>query len=120
MEEPFTPEQLRATWLEFAEKRKIYQAEYQLLTQEYDVRGNQVVVNLHNPVQETMLNTLKSDIATFLRDKLRNTTIQVVGVLQEGTERKLVYTNREKFDHLVEKNPVLRELKDRLGLDTDF
>jgi hypothetical protein len=34
--------------------------------------------------------------------------------------KKVIYTSREKFDYLVEKNPVLKELKDRLGLDTDF
>ncbi len=34
-------------------------------------------------------------------------------------ERKL-FTTKEKFDHLAEKNPVLKEMKDRLGLDPDF
>jgi DNA polymerase-3 subunit gamma/tau len=32
----------------------------------------------------------------------------------------MLYTSREKFDYLVEKNPVLKELKEKLGLDTDF
>lgn len=35
-------------------------------------------------------------------------------------DKKVIYTNREKFDHLVEKNPKLKDLKERLGLDTDF
>jgi hypothetical protein len=120
LNEPFTPEQLKAAWMTFAEKRKLYQAEYHLLTQEYEVRDNQVIVQLYSPLQETMLNTMKSDIATFLRDTLRNSSIQVVGQLLESSERKVIYTNREKFDHLAEKNPALRELRDRLGLDTDF
>jgi len=40
--------------------------------------------------------------------------------MQEFETKKIAYTNKEKFDHLAEKNPALRELKERLGLDADF
>jgi hypothetical protein len=118
--EPFTDEQLKSCWLEFAEKRKIYQAEYQLLTQEYEIRNHQVIIHLHNPFQETLINTLRSDMTTFLREKLRNNTIQVIGELRESDEKKVIYTNREKMEHFIEKNPKIKELRDRLGLDPDF
>ena len=117
---PFTPQQLQEVWNSFAEQRKKFQAEYQLLTQPYDLTGNKVILHLHNPVQETILANLRSDLVTFVRDQLRNQSIQVVGELREAEQRKVIYTNREKFDYLVQKNPALRELKDRLGLDTDF
>jgi DNA polymerase-3 subunit gamma/tau len=71
-------------------------------------------------VQETMLNNQRSELITFLREKLKNNSIMVVGEFREAEQRKVIYTNREKFDYLVAKNPMLRELKDRLGLDTDF
>lgn len=67
-----------------------------------------------------MLNNIKVELTGFLREKLKNTSIQVAGNLQTGEEKKVIYTNREKFDFLAEKNPMLKELKDRLGLDTDF
>lgn len=119
--EPFTPEQLHKVWLEFAEQRKKYQAEYQLLLQPYQLKEQQITIMLHNPVQETMLNNVRSELGAFLRERLRNGTIQVMGeFVKEGEAKKIIYTNREKFDYLVEKNPVLRELKDRLGLDVDF
>lgn len=105
--------------MEFAETRKIYQAEYQLLTQSYQIQDHQLVVALHNPIQETMLNTLKADMTTFLRERLKNNNITVTGILHHAAETKMVYTNREKFEHLAEKNPKLLELKDRLGLDLD-
>ena len=34
--------------------------------------------------------------------------------------KKIAYTNKEKFEHLAEKNPLLKELKEKLGLDPDF
>jgi hypothetical protein len=116
----FTPEQLHSLWTEFAEQRKKFQAEYQLLAQPYELRDNRVIITLLSPVQETMLNNIKSELTTFLRDNLKNTTILVAGELNETEDKKMMYTSRDKFDFLVEKNPVLKELKERLGLDTDF
>ena len=119
-DQPFTPQQLQQAWHEFAEQRKKFQAEYQLLSQPYELDKGKVILPLHNPVQEMMLSNLRVDLTTFLRDKLRNQSINVIGELREADERKVIYTNREKFDYLVAKNPILKEFKDRLGLDTDF
>lgn len=120
LSEPFTESQLREAWNAFAEQRKKFQAEYQMLTQPYKLDGSLITVSLLSPVHETMLNNIKGEISAFLREQLRNNTLQVTGELQSEEEKKIIYTNREKFDYLVEKNPMLRELKDRLGLDTDF
>ncbi len=91
-----------------------------MLSQPYKLEGSLITVGLLSPVHETMLNNIKGEITSFLREQLRNNTIQITGELQTSEEKKIIYTNREKFDYLVEKNPMLRELKDRLGLDTDF
>lgn len=90
------------------------------MTQPYQLRDGLITVELLSPVHETMLNNIKSELTAFLREKLRNNTIQVTGQVVSSEEKKIIYTNREKFDFLAEKNPMLRELKDRLGLDTDF
>jgi DNA polymerase-3 subunit gamma/tau len=119
--ESFTPEQLHKVWLEFAEQRKKFQVEYQLLMQPYTLNEHQVTVMLYNHIQESSLNNIRSELGVYLREKLRNGSIQVFGeFVKEGEAKKIIYTNREKFDYLVEKNPILRELKERLGLDTDF
>ena len=116
----FSLDELKQVWSEFSELRKMYKAEYQLLTQEIELQENNVLVHLHNPVQETLLNDLKTDITTFMREKLGNSCIQISGVLKSNDDKKVIYTNREKFEHLAEKNPYLKDLKDRLGLDPDF
>lgn len=119
-DEPYTEAQLREAWEAFAETRKKFQAEYQMLSQPYDLEGSLIVVQLLSPVHDTMLNSIKSELTASLREKLRNNTIQVTGKILTSDDKKVIYTNREKFDFLVEKNPMLKELKDRLGLDTDF
>ncbi|HEY0656796.1 MAG TPA: hypothetical protein VGD65_26885 [Chryseosolibacter sp.] len=120
LNEPFTEQQLRDAWNQYAEQRRKYQAEFQMLSQPYQVNGTQIVVTLLSPVHETMLNNIKVELAGFLRERLRNSNIQVTGQLTQSDDKKVIYTNRDKFDYLADKNPILKEMKDRLGLDTDF
>lgn len=116
----FTSEQLHLAWQEFAEQRRKYQAEYQLLAQPYDLKDDKVILHLLSPVQETMLNNIRTELTAFLREKLKNSSILVVGELKESEDKKMMYTSRDKFEYLLEKNPALREMKERLGLDPDF
>jgi hypothetical protein len=118
--ESFTPEQLKLIWNDFAEQRKKLQAEYQLLIQPFEIRGTQVVVQLLSTVQETLLGNFKSDLTTYLRENLKNNSITIIGELREAEEKQMLYTPRDKFEYLLGKNPILKELKDRLGLDADF
>jgi DNA polymerase-3 subunit gamma/tau len=122
LNEPFTPEQLQKVWNEFVETRRKYQAEYQMLSQPFELRNNtQIVVSLHSPVHETMLNGIRLELGTLLREKLRNTSIQLMGeFVKEGDQKKAIYTNTDKFEYLMGKNPALRELKERFGLDPEF
>jgi hypothetical protein len=118
--QPFTEAQLREAWKSFSEQRSKYKAEYQLLNQTIELHDSSVVLQLLNPVQETLLNSLKQELMQHIREYLKNFSIQVTGELREDDAKKVIYTNREKFEHLAEKNPSLLELKERLGLDPDY
>lgn len=121
LSEEYTEEQLQQAWNAFAEQRKGAPAEYHLLTQPFERNGHNLTIVLHAPVEETILETFRSDLTTYLRAQLRNTAIIVTGQLREVTdERKMLYTDREKLDYLLKKNPMLQELKNRLELDTDY
>ena len=117
---PVVTEELKLALEEFAESRKNQAAEYQLLKRDFTVQGNLVTLPLTNPIEEPLLQNIRSQLNTYVREKLNNQLISVVGVLMAAGSKKVAYTNKEKFDHLVEKNPALKELKERLGLDTDF
>lgn len=117
---PVSDTALLDAWKAFAETRKSQQADYQLLSQPFEREGERIVVPLANPIQETMLNEFKTELNTFLRERLQNSKILVVGELRVTDEKKMIYTNRDKFDFLATKNPAIKNLKDRLGLDPDF
>lgn len=107
-------------WNEFAEQRKAQVGEYHLLKQEFEFSNNLITIHLSNHVEEPLLQGIRSELTMFLREKLKNNSLNITGHLREVTSKKIAYTNKEKFDHLAAKNPILNELKDRLGLDTDY
>lgn len=118
--EKVAPEQLLTVWDEFAAKRKNQVPEYQILKREYNYAHPMVMITLTNPVEETLLDNFRHDLIQYLRDNLKNSELTVTAQMIEPTGKKVLYTSKEKFEHLAEKNPYLHELKERLGLDWDF
>jgi hypothetical protein len=115
-----TVSQLRKVWEEYAERRKGQVAEYQLMQREYHFESPLITVHLTNPVEEALLENFRRDLVQFLRDALHNNELTVKTVVQDTSGKKMIYTAKEKFDHLAEKHPYLKELKDRLGLDWEY
>lgn len=119
-DKPVSGELLKQFWDEFAEQRKSQVGEYHLLKQDFEFRDNTVTIHLSNHVEEPLLQAIKGPLTEYLRQKLGNSKINIISEVQAVQSKKIAYTNKEKFDHLAEKNPILLELKERLGLDTDF
>lgn len=118
--EPVIAAQLRKAWEEYAEQRKGQVAEFQILQREYHYEPPIITIQLLNPVEESLLDNFRRDLTQFLRDRLRNNDLTLASALQSTEGKKVIYTAREKFEHLAEKYPYLHELKDRLGLDWEF
>lgn len=118
--QPVQIEKLKKIWDEFAEGRKNQVAEYQILKREFQFSHPVISVRLTSPVEETLLENFKRDFIQFLRDHLQNSELTIIASLEETTGKKVIYTAKEKFEHLADKNPHLHQLKERLGLDWDF
>jgi len=83
-------------------------------------QGNTIVISLSSPALQAKVEQLKPDLMTFLRQQLLCPTLSLeTQIVKESVERKL-YTDQDKFNHLAEKYPMLRELQQRLGLDVDL
>ena len=117
---PIDVEKFGEAWEEYAETRREQVGEYHLLKQKYELNNHTVVIHLSNPVEEPLLQSIRPHLTEFLRKRLQNNTINISGQLKKITAQKIAYTNKEKFDQLAQKNPILNELKERLGLDPDF
>lgn len=118
--EPVGAKDLRRAWDQFAEQRMDQAAEYQIMKREYEFQFPTITLLLTNPVEESLLDNFRRELTQYLRDTLKNGEISIATAMQEKSGKKVIYTSKEKFEHLAEKNPYLNELKDRLGLDWEF
>jgi len=62
-------------------------------------------------------------VSEFLRKKLQNTQLQFLIVMQENKEQKATgtpLTSREQYQKLIEKYPLIKELKEKLRLELDY
>jgi hypothetical protein len=120
-DKPIDMDSLKKVWNEFAELKKNNVAEYQLLKRGFTIQDSKITITLNNAIEEPFLAGIRTSLIAYLRDKLSNRSILVNGVLPEFTEsRPMIYTNKEKFDYLVSKNPALKDLQERFGLDADY
>ncbi len=75
---------------------------------------------LDNAVQIDQLSDFKPDLLAFLRKSLNNSLILIeTSVMEQKTERK-IYTDNDKLNFILDKYPIVTDLRKRLGLDMDY
>lgn len=118
-----TSDQLKNVWEDFVLKLKKEgrNREYNTLNQQVTFQENlTIVLTLPNSFQSKTIEDVQQELLTELRTKLNNKNVKLVTEIEKAEHKKLIYTNSEKFEFLADKYPRLRNLKQRLDLDTDF
>jgi len=118
----FSKEDLDKVWQEFVNfrKEKGKDKEVMLLKDAYTLDGTKVTLKLSNEVLKYTFNNIKVDLQGYLRANLKNGKIVLEAIVEEIENEDMMYTNKEKFDHLAKKYPALTELQQKLGLDPDY
>ncbi len=123
-DQPFSVEQLYAVWMEYAQKanesgrKQLFST---LNKRKPQLRDDYCIeVILDNRVQADELSLAKSELLSYIKNKLKNRKITIISTVIEAkgsiTE---AYTPRDKFKKMAEKNPVLEMLRDQFDLDFD-
>ena len=83
--------------------------------------SNNLTITLDNKVQEEVLMNEKTEIISFLRDKLNNDMISLQTEIKELEQHEVkAYTDEDKFKKMAEKQPVLLQMKDEFNLEIDY
>ncbi|WP_324672165.1 DNA polymerase III subunit gamma/tau [Hymenobacter sp. GOD-10R] len=117
-------EVLQKAWNDIKEDRRAQDrmSEYIVLNRPVSVDDQHVIrLAVDNPIQIDQFNAFRSEFLTELRQRTGYPRLNVHPVLveQAPTARKL-YTSADKFEYLADKFPILLDMKQKLGLDTDF
>ncbi len=81
---------------------------------------HQIEFTLENKIQEELLLHERVDLLNFLRIDLNNFKLELHTRIAEQTELKRLYTANEKYQHMVEKNPVVDEFRKTFNLDLEL
>jgi DNA polymerase-3 subunit gamma/tau len=121
-ENSYTEEELKKHWEEYKAEREKEGKDRQvnLMSQPFTLENDTISIVLSNVLLADMLDSFKVDLMEYLRDKVENDYISITAVIKEEEKGRMLYTNREKFDHMASKSPSLKKLQERLGLDPDY
>jgi len=108
--EPFTQDELGDKWRKFAYSVKLRDLDlYSTLTVNEPILKDNFLVQLaiFNQAQAVDINNKKAELLLYLRTQLHNTKIDLELVIDKDAETKGVYTIKDKYEKLVEKNPAV-------------
>jgi DNA polymerase III subunit gamma/tau len=123
--ETFTFEELNFVWTQIAQgfKQTNFINKYVMMNREISLVDSIVHIKVEGEVQIQQFNdSLKLELITQLREKLKNDSIDLSLDLIEGevSDKKMIYTQSDKYEFLSQKHPILAEMKQRMGLDYEF
>ena len=87
------------------------------------VQGFVITLEIDNDFLLSKVTDIHSSLLTFLTKRLNNgfitLNVQVYTEPENGEEKKRLFTAKDKFDHFVEINPAVSELKALFGLEIE-
>ena len=118
---PFTADQLRDAWVGLA---AVHSNEPRLkeLIETYIPRlldEQTAEIQMPNPWQMDQMRKAMPELARQLRAVLHNNLLHIQLTQAEYTREQMAFTSEEKYKVMVEQNPALSQLKDRLNLVID-
>ena len=118
---PFTADQLRDAWVGLA---AVHQDEPRLkeLIESYIPRlvdAQTAEIQMPNPWQMTQMRKAMPELARQLREALHNNLLHIQLVQAEYSQEQMAFTAEEKYALMVEQNPALMQLKEKLDLQID-
>ena len=75
-----------------------------------------LILEINNRIQEDLINSVKPELLSWLRTELKNSKIELTTKITETVKGKIIYTDSEKFDEMVKRNPHLAVLKQKFNL----
>lgn len=76
-----------------------------------------LLLMIDNHVQEELIRSIKPQLVSWLRRELKNSSIDLFIEINDTGTQKFAYTDGEKLEEMLKKNPDLAILKQRFNLD---
>jgi DNA polymerase-3 subunit gamma/tau len=121
--EEFSQDRLEKVWAYYTESiARQYPNFYSILNSRKPVLKEDfnVLVPLDNKAQELTFSERKADLLDFLRSELRNQLILIEFTISQTDTELKPFTPDEKYRAMVQKNPLVKELREKLEMDLEY
>ncbi len=81
------------------------------------INQNKIIYTVPSNGNKREINLEREKILNFLREELKNDSIELEILVDKSTSKEYYSTPSEKFDKLTKINPLLKKFKDDLKLD---
>lgn len=116
--EPFTQELMAAKWIEFMDKIADRPSLCSALSNVPELTdGNKLLLKIGNSVQEEDIRLIKPELVSWLRKELRNSGIELATRLEKIESERMIFSDSEKLQIMMQKNPDLNVFKQKFNLD---
>ena len=116
--EPITQEQVNEKWKEFIEKMSDRPSLCSALSNVPELtEGNKLLLVIGNSVQEEDIRLIKPELISWLRKVLRNSGVELITSIGKIESERMIFSDSEKLQMMMQKNPNLNELKQKFNLD---
>ena len=115
----FSDENFKNEISNFIENTKKKKSEIAILKKEKTISDKTIIFHLNNELESSIFDDIKNKLQSFLKKKFKE-EISIEKKVTIKEKEKTIYTNKDKFEYLTDKNKNLIELKNRLGLDYEF
>lgn len=120
----FSDEQLAKAWESFRSKKlaeDVSDGLRMVLARELQRAGDTAVeIVLATDIERKFLQGAEMELVQHLRKELNNDKVTLAARIQQLEQKQRLYTDKEKFNYLAGKQPLLLKLKEKLNLDTEF
>jgi DNA polymerase-3 subunit gamma/tau len=82
--------------------------------------GNLITLTLASQHEREMIDEDKMNIIPFLRSRLKNSMIDFEYIINQAIQSTRPFTAEDRFKVMAEKNPVLNDLRNSLGLELEY
>jgi hypothetical protein len=116
--EPITQEQVTEKWKEFIAKMADRPSLCSALSNVPELtEGNKLLLVIGNSVQEEDIRLIKPELISWLRKVLRNSGVELITSIGKIESERMIFSDSEKLQMMMQKNPNLNELKQKFNLD---
>lgn len=121
----FTIEELTTVWNQLAAEFQSANLinKYVMMHRPIELIGSIIHMKVENEVQVQQFNeNVRLEVLGKIRERLQNYSIDIAldVLLTEKSDKKMLYTQSDKYEFLSNKYPLLSEMKQKLGLDHEY